>query len=221
MKVDIHTHSGQDFQSHLAIHILPLDYEFNSPPYSFCYGIHPWDIENIDFETFESRMRNFVKNDKFFALGEIGLDKVRGPKLELQIKSFELQVKFAIKENINIVIVHCVRAYSEVFDQLVSLNYKGTVIIHDFNSTPEMAKQYLGKFNTYFSFGVKLKNIKTNASKSIGSIPINRVFLETDDQNDFSIQDVYKFASDILNLSITELELQLSQNFKELTQLKS
>jgi TatD DNase family protein len=213
VKIDIHSHGNKVSKENILIKVLPPTYDSKEAQQSFCYGIHPWDVDNVNMGNCLRKLKELSKNKFFFALGEIGLDKVRGPEIGVQTKVLQIQIEIAIQEDIRIIVFHCVKAYSELFDLLSKSKYTGAIILHDYNSTLQMAEQYLKHFNVYFSFGAKLANSSTKSAKSIQGITQNRIFLETDDQLELTIEDIYTKASLLLGVSPMALEKQIHKNY--------
>ena len=83
------------------------------------------------------------------------------------------------------------------------------IIFHGYNKNEVLAKQLIEK-GYYLSFGKSL--FKNQNLKSIQSIPLEKLFLETDDDNR-SIKEVYELAAKQLNISLETLILQIEKNF--------
>ncbi|MNF09965.1 hypothetical protein D3C80_2107680 [compost metagenome] len=47
-------------------------------------------------------------------------------------------------------------------------------------------------------------------------VPPERIFLETDDKTDISIEDIYKRAAELLNFPLDALILQLEKNYQNI-----
>ena len=65
-----------------------------------------------------------------------------------------------------------------------------------------------------FSFGKDLLIDNSNAQKALLNINLSNIFFETDNSENISIEEIYKKAAKLLNLSIVELETQIEENFK-------
>lgn len=211
--IDIHTHKVTDNKE--SIEVLVIDTKktkYKIPKSkSFCFGIHPWYIQNYSLDYIEKELNNFKILPNFFALGEIGLDKSSNIDYELQKKYFEFQIDFAVRENINCIVIHSVKSYSEILEILKKKNYKQKIILHGFNSTIEMAQSFL-KYDCFFSFGEMLfKN--TKALQVFNQLPLENIFLETDDQSEYSIELIYQKAALLKKLDVSELKEILYQSF--------
>lgn len=212
--VDIHCHHLSDDPAVEEIYVADSESIVLSPPLThqaLCVGLHPWKVESIDYDKFKPTLMHYLSHPQFFALGEIGLDKVSSVNYDLQKKVFIQQLELAKKLQLKRIIIHSVKAHSDIIEQLKRVQYPGKILIHDFYSNIETAKQYL-KFDCYFSFGKKLfKN--QNAQNVLSELPIEKVFFETDDQLDYNIFEIYKQASGILGVDIEKLRNSIFQNF--------
>lgn len=161
-------------------------------------GAHPWWTETELSDTEIELLRSKLTHKKCLALGEIGLDKLKGAPMEIQSKNFRKQL--AVAEGLNLpVIIHCVKA----FDELLSIKKEFPKIenwcIHGFNKKVELAKQLL---NAGFYFSLP---ISSNFESLIHALPSEKVFFETDDSKEISIDEVYSKASRILSKSVNDL----------------
>jgi len=67
----------------------------------------------------------------------------------------------------------------------------------------------------YLSFGSSVMNEKSNSADVIRSIDVSQFFIETDDQKEYGIKEIYKRISEIKDLPLDELKDQIEQNFKK------
>jgi TatD DNase family protein len=197
MLVDIHTHHAA-FKKNLSfvvgVHSL---------------GIHPWELttqfsEAIYFQKFLELKNKF--NSNILAIGECGLDRRRQGivDINLQEKVLGWQMDWAILVQ-RPLIIHCVKAYADLLKILKARKFSGRILIHDFSGNFTTAQSLL-KFDCYFSFGKSLFNNKLAAASVLKSLPKEKIFLETDDQLDFSIGDIYQKAGFYLGLDEKKCE---------------
>jgi len=150
-------------------------------------------------------------NERVLAVGEAGLDKSIDTPLSVQKQAFEQQVEIA--ENVNKpLIIHCVRAYSEILYYRKNSNQNIPWIFHWFNSSVQTANDLIGK-NCYLSFGHMLFNENSKAFKSFLSVPPENIFFETDDAG-YSIVEIYNQASLLKKMPVEELKKRICTNFK-------
>ncbi|MDR6560365.1 MULTISPECIES: TatD family hydrolase [unclassified Arcicella] len=185
---------------------------------NFSVGLHPWYIkqENID-KDFEE-LAQLAKHPNVLAIGECGLDRLIDLDMNIQEEVFIRQIHLA--ETLQKpVIIHCVKAFSELIALKKRLNPKVPLIVHGFNNNPQICGQ-LVQHQFYISLGSALLNSQSNASKNISSIPIQQLFLETDDKICF-ISTIFAHASTYLTQPVEVLQEQILQNFKKVVSADS
>lgn len=173
-------------------------------------GIHPWYVQESTLVRDMDKLDLLAKTDQFIAIGESGLDKSCKTDYALQKLAFELQIDLAKKHDLPM-IIHCVKSYSELLFFRKKSAPAHPWILHGYNASKETAFQFIQK-DCYLSFGKVLFAKSTNGHKAFTQIPLERIFLETDD-TDISITEVYKLAAELRNISIFELKEQIQQNF--------
>lgn len=142
-------------------------------------GMHPHDAKDYDKEA-EGLFREWAKNPKVVAIGEIGLDYYyeHSPR-ETQRAVFIRQMILA-KELGKPIIIHDRDAHGEVLE-LVQEHGKGlTGVFHCYSGSKEFAQEVL-KLGFYVSFAgpVTYKSAK-NLKEAAQSVPLNRILIETD-----------------------------------------
>ena len=172
----------------------------------FSFGVHPCDA-NIS-ET-SPIFLDHIKMPNCLALGEIGLDKLKGPDLETQIKVFEQQI--TLSESLELpVIIHCVKAWNELKLIKRRLNPSQKWIFYGFSKT-NILEDVLSE-GLFVSFGAAiLRNPKLMEAST--NVPLEKLFLETDDST-ISIEIIYSEFAKAKQITLQELkEIQFS-NFK-------
>jgi len=172
-------------------------------------GIHPWYIDE-DFERQFEALKLYQAKSGVIAIGECGLDKMRSMPWERQIIAFERQILLAndLKKPL---IIHCVKAYSEVFSSLTVRQNKVPVILHGYSKSWALAETLL-KHGYYISLGPHI--LKGGMKDVITNIPLDRLFFETDDKS-VKISEIYAYFCRARNLSMQDLEQQVLLNFKK------
>lgn len=214
--IDIHTHNyspGADIIIYNPAGIEIPDYQ-NNIDYNFTsVGFHPWHLEEryskeawLDFE-------NKSQDKEILALGEAGLDKIRGAEWDLQLEAFQRQIDWAASID-KVLIVHNVRASEEVWHALNKQKGKLRAIMHAFRRNKKVAKRFLD-LGHYISIGHPLLFDK-NMQEVLNYIPRDRFFLETDGFDGVFIQEMYEKAAEVLKSDIETVSLQLLENFQTL-----
>jgi TatD DNase family protein len=161
-------------------------------------------LEILEYLAADSRVK---------AIGEIGLDKLKGPDLKLQEEVFlkQIRVAEAVKKPI---IVHCVKSFNELIAIKKVVRPKVPMIIHGFNRKVDLANELTQK-GFFLSFGRAL--LESDLVKEVlRSIPLEQVLFETDDDKELIVSKVYETAADIFKMDIEELKDKIYQNYLEL-----
>jgi TatD DNase family protein len=197
--INFHTHILSKSADCIDIYIQDPRENLKIGDHYYCYGVHPWYSDKVDLINFKINLKQCSMNPNFFGLGEIGLDKINGPEFSIQENVFKQQIAMAIELDIKNITLHCVKSFNECQNELTNQNYKGKLILHDYRSTIEMFNSFSNKFDTYASFGKAF--LKTNKAQGlITKMPPNRILLETDDDKETSILEVYDILKNILEV---------------------
>lgn len=210
--INFHTHGNINIDGISVVSLFVNQADKIEASGFYSMGVHPWNTSDPDVDEQLAKLSDYSKNENIIAIGEIGLDRLRGADLKKQIEILNQQVLLAEKVA-KPVIIHCVRAWPE----LIALKNRHTSpikwAIHGFRGNPELAQQLIE--NEFFiSFGTDIINPTPNLAESLTITPLNRMFFETDD-SPIPLYEVYSAASDILDLPVSMLKEQITSNFKE------
>lgn len=205
---DIHTHSlsknpQEGFNIINIINTTPETYSgVGTDTFCSC-GIHPWDTAVTEKDL--TILENIISGANVVAVGEAGLDNLRGGDISFQENIFRRQIKLAEKYE-KPLIIHCVKAW----DKLISLHreYATAVpwIVHGFRGKPQQAEQMLHS-------GMKLSFGEYYNEQTVNIVPSDSLFLETDTAS-VSIHTIYQKIAEAKQLSIQELATIVEQNVK-------
>ncbi|WP_266367873.1 TatD family hydrolase [Tellurirhabdus rosea] len=214
MLTDAHTHRAEPEPSVFSVYNLPIQEPDPGPcPHpALSVGIHPWNLEPERLEDQLRLVGQGLLKPEVLALGECGLDRLRGPSLHHQTEAFTAQVRLA-EERQKPVIIHCVRCFSELLYLRKALRPATPWIIHGFVNKPETARQLL-QSGCYLSLGAALLTPDSGAANTLREMPPDRLLLETDDAP-LSIREVYRAAAGILGIAEDELIQQIGRTFAE------
>lgn len=205
---DIHHHEREKSG------IYNLGLNENLLPNYFSVGLHPKDI-SVDFEKVLEKIKNISQNENCVAIGECGLDALVNVDENLQEKIFEAQILWA-NEIGKPVIVHCIRRFSQLlkFQKIA----KTPMVIHGFNKKKSIADELLKK-GFYLSFG---KSILYNEALQnvVKNIPLDKFFLETDAENNISVEEIYHQLAKIKSIELREVQEQIEENIKQVFEIK-
>lgn len=141
-----------------------------------CVGVHPENVKSFKDEDINT-YRELLKNELVVGIGEIGLDYYYGKEdKELQISVFRKFLSLAEETN-KPVVIHSRESTEDTLNILKEYKVKG--IIHCFNGSKEIAREYI-KLGFYLGIGglVTFKNCKLE--ETLEDIPLSSIVLETD-----------------------------------------
>ena len=169
----------------------------------FSAGLHPWDVTGNDDESFRN-LELILSNAGVLALGECGLDTLRGPSHELQEQAFIRQVELS-ERFCKPMILHVVRDFDTVIRLRKQLKPTMPWLIHGFRGVLKQMTQLYNQ-GILVSFGLN------HNPDSLKQVPADRLFLETD--GNCTIEEVIKTASAIREESVAVIMSQISSNSK-------
>lgn len=177
---------------------------------NFSAGIHPYDI-NSDWVGSFTAFQDIFKRSNCIAIGETGLDGRLDISTKLQTEVFLKHVDVAntLKKP---VIIHCVKRFQEIIQ--IKKHGKTPWIIHGFNKNENLANQLISS-GFYLSFGKALLH-NLSLQQVFKQIPAEKIFLETDN-SDIQIEDIYRKAAEIKNITLQEIDNQITQNLLTIT----
>ena len=174
----------------------------------YSIGIHPWVTISMTEDNF-LKIQQLASKKNCLAIGEIGLDKLKGPDFEIQKEVFTKQILIAEKMELP-VILHCVKAWNEVLTIKTATKPKQQWIFHGFNKVGILKS--VVEQGLIISIGA---SILTNEKlqEVLCLIPNDQLLLETDDVP-IDIFEIYKKVSEIKQISLQALEQIIEENFK-------
>ena len=192
-----HTHRIPD--NHIGIYQSDAEYTASL----FSVGVHPWHAAVKPL----SEIIPALHHRNCRAIGEVGLDRLKGPSMEIQHAMLLAQLTLA-NELQKPVIFHLVRAWDEFYSLLKSQQHTPW-IIHGFNSPKQVTRLIQAK--VFFSLGpASLQN--PHMQSILSKIPLNRILFETDDTA-VDINQVYQDYSLATSTPLAEVHAQIEQNF--------
>lgn len=206
---DVHTHQilleDTDDPYHSCIlDVYPLEFEVAKETYdrhSFSCGIHPWYSEDSDSQM--AYLNEIVSDPRIVAIGETGLDKLKGPSYDIQIPVFKKHIDLSEKLH-KPIIIHCVKAWEELIKVRQETKPTQPWIIHGYRGKPELTKRLI---NEGFLFSVG-DDINVD---SMMLIPVESIFCETD-EDEMDIREVYMQAAQAVNMELEDFANQVAKN---------
>lgn len=212
MYLDIHRHSADKGEADLVMRNLFHSEIEEIQKTRFCsVGLHPWHVNENSIPNELNNVELAARETEVLAIGEAGLDKAIDTDYELQREVFLQQIEIA-KRAEKPMIIHCVRAYDELQSFRKNSGHQQSWIFHWFNASLQTALDLINK-DCFLSFGHMLFREQSKAFSVFTKIPVDRIFLETDDF-DLSIKEVYKRAAELQNIPVENLQQQILTNFQ-------
>lgn len=203
-----------DFHTHIPKNNAVVNLPFRSVEaeegLTFSAGIHPWNSEEFTDNDW-LLIEQLAIRPNVLMIGECGIDKLRGASIEKQTEIFIRHVELSEKIGKPLVI-HCVRSAQEICSLHCRLKPVQKWVIHGFRGNERVAEMLL-KEGLYISFGEKFQE------KALMSVPVDRMFVETDDTTT-PVDEIYGKIAKILSMGAEELEKACVANFKAVSGTK-
>ena len=166
-------------------------------------SIHPWYLTEENASQQLEWINQFILHPSVIALGEAGLDKSLSTSMQLQEKVFKQVIQLSEVNRLP-VIIHAVRCQQELLQIKKEMHPQMPWIIHGFRGKKEMAQTYI-QHGFYLSVGEHFQD------KALEAIPLERLFVETDE----SLKNLEQNYTDIAlsyGLPVEQLAQQVYQN---------
>ncbi|MDE6342826.1 MAG: TatD family hydrolase [Muribaculaceae bacterium] len=177
MIIDCHTHHPAP-DAKAVISTSPVGFR-PSEGQAWSVGLHPWDLDLFCDSSFRikeeiwSELVMAAAAPGVVAIGECGIDMVRGGLLAAQMLAFRKQALLAERLRKPLVI-HSVKAHDIIVGLKRDINPQMPWVIHGFRYKPSIAEMYL-KEGCYLSFGEKFN------TDSLLITPHDKLLAETDE----------------------------------------
>jgi TatD DNase family protein len=212
--IDIHNHGAKPAPGIFSVNVLMANEGKKPVPIekiAYTCGIHPWYLDESNHDMQIATVNKLTEDPLIIAVGECGYDKLKGPSMDLQQRTFEEQI--IISEEIRKpLVIHCVRAWDQLLLSYRKINPKMPWLVHGFRGKVELALQLISK-GMYLSFWFEFI-LKPESSKLIRSLPVDRIFLETDGAG-VDIRDIYNKVSSDLGITVDELKSIIFSNYNK------
>lgn len=207
LNIHSHLHSADSIQS---FDLLSYDSKIES---HYSIGVHPWSTDSLNLSNKEiaNKLEYHLNQKNCVAVGECGLDKLKGAELNKQIELFKLQLNLSNEYN-KPVVIHCVKAFNELIT--LRKEYRdGIWISHGFRGKKDLALS-LERNNIKLSFGTHLLR-DTQVQEAFCVLNLQNVFLETDEQAPDEIYKLMEHAAALKNVSLDAFKQILENNINQ------
>ncbi|MBR5844512.1 MAG: TatD family hydrolase [Bacteroidaceae bacterium] len=201
---DIHTH-GSNRLSHAIESLSPA--QFDRETSGACsIGIHPWDSDSVTTDDI-LRLEELSTHPGVVAIGECGIDRLRGADIANQTTLFEQHIILSerVKKPL---IIHAVKATDIILSLHRKYLPKQTWIIHGYRGNAITAQQYI-KQGIELSYGEKFN------SQAVAVTPLEMLWIESDESK-LDIKEIYTRVSEAINIEAKELQKVIERRAKKL-----
>lgn len=206
MMLDFHTHHLHAADA--LISVSPSDFA-PVPGKRYAVGIHPWHTEG-DEQAQMQALAEAALSEQVVAIGETGLDSLRGASLDVQMRLFERHIALAEAMDKPLVI-HCVRTSQQVLKAWSESRKCVPWAIHGFRGNDRVVAP-LVKAGFYISFGERFN------ADALRTVPLDRLLAETDESTMPIGQIVGQLAAS-LQMPTNRLESIVAANLARLLNL--
>ncbi len=213
--LDFHTHSMRHAEDNNVIEIISVHLGQEKESEYFTIGMHPWWTKAPVTPAQSEELVKQLQRKNCLAMGEMGLDNLKGAEMNQQMDILRSPLSIAEQQD-KPVIIHCVRA----FNQLIQIKKEFPKIknwcVHGYGRHVTLAKQLIDQ-GFYLSL---MPTMPLNKYQElIDTLPIERIFLETDSMAEADIVDIYSNVSTLLKMEVSDLCRQMNRNAKEFFRL--
>lgn len=175
-------------------------------------GIHPMFVGEDAGERLR-RIEAAAAEGKIVAVGEAGFDRNVAVGMEEQEMWFVRQAEIAERYGLPL-IIHGVRATSELLAAHKRMGKPDKWIIHGFNNRREILQELLRR-GFYISAGRQVMDEHSPVYEVLPEIPLDRLFIETDN-SEFMIDEVYRRVATRRGMTLESLKVSVFDNFRKL-----
>lgn len=199
MVLDFHTHCLQ--AEHAIINADACQF---FPQAGKCYsvGVHPWLAEDDAAAQWE-RVQALAAHPQVVAIGETGLDSLRGAPLAAQMLLFEHHIALANQVGKPLV-VHMVRTSQQVLQVWRRCQHHVPCAIHGFRGNAHVV-QPLVEAGFYISFGEHFN------AEALRQVPLCQILAETDEST-LPIADIIARMAEALSMPAADVQTLISAN---------
>jgi len=170
------------------------------PSHRYSVGLHPWNSPKGLNTALKLQLDALSQSELVLAIGECGLDPIRGAHIETQKEIFEFQIELGKQYN-KPLIIHSVKANHLLFD-VKKKNREQLWIWHGYSGSTKLALEWI-RLGGLISIGPKW----THSNKLdifLRQIPIDKLLLESDELPN-RLEDLYGSISQTLNIGFADL----------------
>jgi TatD DNase family protein len=209
--LDFHTHSMRHADRADVMEIVSLHLGKDKLHQYCTVGLHPWWTAQPVTVDQRKDLERLLADSHCLAMGEMGLDNLKGPTMNVQMDILRSQLVIA-DEFEKPVVIHCVRAFGQLGE--IKKEFPGIEkwCVHGYGRHATLAKQLIDQ-GFYLSLMPGLPPAKY--TELFDRLPHDRLFLETDSMPDVSIMEVYETVAQLMGMDLSHLQTQMNSNAKD------
>ena len=173
--------------------------------YYYSVGIHPWELTPDNLKQQSDFIIEHLPDKRIVAIGEGGLDKLKGASMEIQTAAFMAQMTLSMEYDLPL-ILHNVRMTDKILAVKKQFRPGQPWIWHGFRGKPEQAEQLQGK-GFYLSFG------EFYSDEAMRAVSDDRLFLETDESS-LDIEELLYRAARVRGVGVETLRETIRRNIQ-------
>ena len=201
--LDFHTHRPD--AEHAIISVDPRQFD-PQPGLWYSVGYHPWDVVDTLSEEDMDLLRQCALHPQVLAIGETGLDALKGADLSVQEAAFARHLSLAAAVG-KPVVAHSVRTARQILDLRRKMHCADVALaIHGMRGNEHVARMFLDA-GCYLSFGSRFN------PEALRATPLDRLLIETDDGT-AAIDEVAAALAQALGLTGQEVETLAAANIR-------
>ena len=202
MLLDIHTHVSSPSLACIVnaevLNFAPQAHAFYS------VGVHPWHT-STDVKQAWEHVQQWAGHPSVLAIGEAGIDKLRGGPIDYQLDVFEQHI--ALSESVGKpLVIHCVKAFNELISLHKHYRPKQCWVVHGYRNNWHIAQQLLAE-GLFLSFGERFN------AEVVQHMPEERMFAETD-ESALPITAIIQQLADCRQVSVETFVQQLHESVR-------
>lgn len=202
MLYDIHTHHPAPYPQGVVSAVPEADFS-PSPGQFYSLGLHPWQSGESSAEAIVELIERYASEPWLAAVGECGVDPLKGAPMYRQMLLFRRQVEIAEKAR-KPMVIHTVRSPDIIISIRREFGARQNWAIHGFRGKPTVAQMYL-RAGIYLSFGERYN------PDALLSMPRGYILAETDESS-LSIEEIMALHAATLQMSVAEYRALIAAN---------
>ena len=160
------------------------------------------------------RLKEATQHCQVVAIGETGLDSLKGAPLDVQEQVMQAHINIASASG-KPLIIHCVRTSQQILRLWRDNPHAHNVawVIHGFRGNENVARQLL-EAGFYLSFGAKFNE------QALAITPLDHLLVETDDESGDTIEQMLKAVAQVKRCSVWRLRRQVRRTALKIVKYK-